>query len=108
MRLTDYSPTEFPVDLLFNLLDSMLLMNASMLLMNAGGFHLFKSPVKIQILNGVFNLVYSDVSILHKLSSFLIRHAESKIKLLSERVLVLKKRLHSVSTTEVFVSKQTK
>lgn len=101
MRLTDYSPTEFPVDLLFNLLDSMLLMNA-------GGTHLFKSPVKIQILNGVFNLVYSDVSILHKLSSFLISHAESKIKLISERVLVLKKRLHSVSTTEVFVSKQTK
>lgn len=101
MRLTDYSPTEFPVDLLFNLLDSMLLMNA-------GGIHLFKSPVKIQTLNGVFNLVYSDVSILHKLSSFLIRHAESKTKLLSKRVLVLKKETAYVSTTEVFVSKQTK
>lgn len=101
MRLTLYSPTEFPVDLLFNLL-------GSMLLMTAGGFILFKSSVKIQILNGVFNLVYSDVSILHKLSSFLIRHAESKTKLLSKRVLVLKIRLHNVSTTEVFVSKQTK
>lgn len=60
MRLTVYSPTEFPVDLLFNLL-------GSMLLMAAGGFLLFKSPVKIQILNGVFNLVYSEVSILHEL-----------------------------------------
>lgn len=101
MRLTVYFPTEFPVDLLFNLL-------GSMLLMTAGGFLLFKSLVTIQILIGVFKLVYSDVSILHKLSSFLIRHAESKTKLLSERVLALKKRLHSVSTTEVFVSKQTK
>lgn len=101
MRLTDYSPTEFPVDLLFNQL-------GSMLLMTAGGFLLFNSPVKIQILNVVFNLVYSDVSILHKLLSFLIRHAESKSKLISKRFIVLKKRLHSVSTTEVFVSKQTK
>lgn len=101
MRLTVYSPTEFPVDLLFNLL-------GSMLLMTAGEFLLFKSPVKIQILNGIFNLVYSDVSMLHKLWSFLTRHAESKTKLHSKRVLVLKKRLHSVSNTEVFVSKQTK